>query len=379
MASKKESLLEWVIDQIIKQLRLKKDDHLLYKVEEVMTASRLQNKDDLKPVLLNKKPAEKGWHFVFALPPDITPEDFEKRRKAFETFTNCIVEFKNNGPVLIMSVYKDEFSDKIPFQFDPKPHLNKGMLAPIPIGITPAGKLIVIDLVTLPHMLIGGMTNYGKSVALRGIATSLILAGVQVYIIDHKRVTFSKMSPWIRLAKNDIEGERILSEVINEGYRRLDIIDESGCEKIQELNRKDLPCIAVIVDELTMIASKKSQKYIDDLVHIFRAAGISLILATQRPSAQVWDSFTETRAMLAGRLCFYVSDSTDSQMVLGKGNTRGASLPMVPGRAIWHGDNEQDILLQTMLLDKDTSYQLLQGVPKEVRENEQLSTLLIPG
>jgi S-DNA-T family DNA segregation ATPase FtsK/SpoIIIE len=311
----------------------------------------------------------------------VTLEDFEKRRNAFQTFTNGIVEFVNHGPVVIMSVYQTKFPDQIPYLFDYAYYLKKVMVAPIPIGITPSGKLIVVDLTALPHALIGGMTGYGKSVALRGITTALLLDDVGVSALDYKRVTFSKLAPWIRLAKDEAEGERLLSKVISEGYKRLELLDKHGCEHIRELPKGIRPSYeAIIVDELTMINNKKSQNLIDDLVHIFRAAGYCVILATQRPSAKVWDSFTDTRSMLSGRLCFYVADSTDSQIVLGKGNDRGKELPMIPGRAIWHGEDEQDILLQSMLLSQDGAVQLLCNIPKVVKEkNEQLSEMLPPG
>lgn len=375
-SNKKQSLLDWAIDGLVKQYL--KSDELYFKVEEVISATRLENKDGVRPQLIEKNPAENGWHFTFSLPPGITLEDWEKRRKELQTFTNATIEFKNNGPVLILSVYQVNFPDEIPFSFDVSKH--KKMIAPFPVGKTPSSKLIIIDLASLPHMLVGGMTGYGKSVALRVITTALLLGGVNVSALDYKRVTFSKLAPWIRLAKEEGDGERLLKKVIDIGEERLKYLDSLGYEKVSELPKKIRPPLeAVIIDELTMINNKKSQGYIDDLVHIYRAAGISVILATQRPSANVWDDFTETRSMLSGRLCFYVADTTDSQIVLGKGNNRGNDLPMVKGRAIWHGEDEQDILLQTMFLSQDQAVQLLQGVPKVVKEDEQLPNFVTPG
>lgn len=375
-SNKKQSLLDWAIDGLVKQYL--KSDELYFKVEEVISATRLENKDGVRPQLIEKNPAENGWHLTFSLPPGITLEDWEKRRKELQTFTNATIEFKNNGPVLILSVYQVNFPDEIPFSFDVSKH--KKMIAPFPVGKTPSSKLIIIDLASLPHMLVGGMTGYGKSVALRVITTALLLGGVNVSALDYKRVTFSKLAPWIRLAKEEGDGERLLKKVIDIGEERLKYLDSLGYEKVSELPKKIRPPLeAVIIDELTMINNKKSQGYIDDLVHIYRAAGISVILATQRPSANVWDDFTETRSMLSGRLCFYVADTTDSQIVLGKGNNRGNDLPMVKGRAIWHGEDEQDILLQTMFLSQDQAVQLLQGVPKVVKEDEQLPNFVTPG
>jgi S-DNA-T family DNA segregation ATPase FtsK/SpoIIIE len=377
-SSKKQSLLDWAIDGLVKQFR-NNDDELFFKVEEVISASRLENKDGLRPQLLKKDPGENGWHFVYTLPPGITLDDWEKRRKEFQTFTNATIEFRNNGPVLIMSVYQSAFPDEIPYSFDVAKF--KKMIAPIPIGITPSGKLIIVDLAELPHMLVGGMTGYGKSVALRGISAALLLDGLNVSALDYKRVTFSKLSPWIRLAKEENDGERLLKRLIGIGEERLKFLDARGYEKVIELPKSIRPPLeVVIVDELTMINNKKSQGYIDDLVHVYRAAGISVILSTQRPSAQVWDSFTETRSMLSGRLCFYVADTTDSQIVLGKGDNRGNDLPMVKGRAIWKGEDEQDILLQTMFLSQDKAVELLHDVPKVVKEeDEPLPDFITPG
>lgn len=376
--SKKQSMLDWVISGLVREHMLKNaDNQLFYDIQQVINASRLENKDGLRPQLIHKNPGENGWHFVFSLPPSVILDDFTKRRKEFETYTKSTIEFKENEGTVIMSVYQTEFPDEIPYSFDATKY--KKMIAPFPIGITPSGKVIIIDLATLPHMLVGGMTGYGKSVALRGMTTSLLLDGVNVSALDYKRVTFSKLAPWIRLAKDEEEGERLLSKLIDEGNKKLELLDRHGCEKIQELPKPTRPKFeAIIVDELTMINNKKSQGYIDDLVHIYRAVGYMVILATQRPSAKVWDSFTDTRSMLSGRLCFYVADTTDSQIILGKGNSRGNELPMIPGRAIWHGEDEQDILVQGMFLGQDEAVRLLKDVPKVVKEGEQLPDILNP-
>lgn len=73
--------------------------------------------------------------------------------------------------------------------------------------------------------------------------------------------------------------------------------------------------------------------------------------------------------MLGGRLCFYVSDSTDSQIVLGKGNSKGAELPMIPGRAIWNNDRDQ--VLQAYYLDAEKAVKMLEHLPRKETRHEQ--------
>ncbi len=112
-----------------------------------------------------------------------------------------------------------------------------------------------------------------------------------------------------------------------------------------------------------------------------RSSGISMILATQKPSAKIWDGFTDVRSQLSGAMCFYVRDQTDSQIVLGSGNTRGAELPKMPGRGVWNNDHDQ--IVQSMYLSAKEAQSLLsERVPKGVYEfvsNDKCPERLIPG
>lgn len=235
------------------------------------------------------------------------------------------------------------------------------MIAPIPIGKTPSGKLIVEDLYKLPHVMCGGMTNYGKTSWLIGAMVALLLSGVKVSVIDRKGLDFPRFSPWVNLALTEDETEKLLQLHIREMEKRTKLLKEHNCQNFKEYTEKknDLPYLVLMIDELTQIKSKASQEAIGDLSHLARASGISLILATQKPSGKVWDGFTDTRSMLAGAICFYVRDVMDSQIVLGSGNTRGAELPKKPGRAIWNNDTDQ--MVQSMYLTAREAQSILEA------------------
>ena len=152
-------------------------------------------------------------------------------------------------------------------------------------------------------------------------------------------------------------------------HRRQRILREAECQNFEEYceEHDDLPYLALIIDELTQIKNKKCFEAIGDMSVLSRVSGISMILATQKPAAKLWDGFSGVRSQLAGAMCFYVRDQIDSQIVLGSGNTRGAELPKIKGRAIWNNDN--DVMVQAMYLSAKEAHSILNDkVPKGVYE-----------
>ncbi|MCO5388855.1 MAG: hypothetical protein NHB14_27230 [Desulfosporosinus sp.] len=143
--------------------------------------------------------------------------------------------------------------------------------------------------------------------------------------------------------------------------------------KVQKVQRlKGVQYQVLIIDEAADIEDNASWELIDKLVRKARAGGIGVILATQKPSANTSKGFTDIRSNLAGRLCYYCNgDANDSQVILGKGNSRGSELPAIAGRCIWKWRTEE--LLQSMFLDADRAIEILQAnnVSKVVREFEQ--------
>jgi S-DNA-T family DNA segregation ATPase FtsK/SpoIIIE len=332
-------------------------------IMEVINGLHLENKEGVKPRLMKTHKTETGTDYILSIPPGMTKNDFERNRVAFETFTNSTIEIESAGKRLTIKSHKTEFKKKIAFSFDPK--LYPKMIMPFPVGMTPDGKILVEDLVKLPHMMVGGATNHGKTSYLLGLLVSFILNGARVSVVDRKGVDFPDLGPWINLALNDSDTERMLKEHVDEMHRRLKILQKAHFQNYLEYRKKhnDLPYLVLMVDELTQLRNKKVFEYLGDLSVMGRAAGISLILATQRPSGKLWDGFTDVRSQLAGSICFWVRDLTDSQIILGAGNTRGAELPKKAGMAIFN--NDSDIMVQAMFLDKDGAFSILdRSVPR---------------
>lgn len=346
------SIITWGIKQF-------KDSGIM----EVVSGLHLENKEGAKPVLLKSHKTDTGMDYILSIPPGMTKNDFEKNRVAFETFTNSTIEIESAGKRLTIKSHKTEFKKKIAFEFDPS--LYPKMIVPFPVGMTPDGKLVVEDLVKLPHMMIGGATNYGKTSYLLGIMTAFLLDGAKVSVVDKKGIDFNGLSPWINLALTDDETEELLHCHVIEMHRRLKILRESNMQNHQEYCKKynDLPYLVIMIDELTQLNNKKVYQHIADLSVLSRAAGMSLILATQRPSANLWEGFSSIRSQLAGSACFWVRDSTESQLILGVGNTRGAELPKVQGRFIFN--NDSDIMVQAMYLSTNGAVDILEKSVKK--------------
>jgi S-DNA-T family DNA segregation ATPase FtsK/SpoIIIE len=343
-------------------------------IMEVVKGTHLQNKEGLEPILMKVHKTETGIDYIFALPPGVGKDEFEKNRRHFESYTNSSCEITSKGRKLVLSTHQLVCQDEIKFVFDPT--LYPKMLAPCPIGKTPDGKTIVVDMITLPHMMVGGQTGYGKTSFLLGAMVALLLCGVGVSVIDRKGVDFPRFSPWVNLALDDAGSEQLLNKHIAEMKRRMKLMRESDCQNFAEYREEhELPYLVLFVDELTQIKNKKCFEALGDLSVLSRVAGISLVLATQRPSAKLWDGFTDVRSQLAGAICFYVRDATDSQIVLGSGNTRGAELEKKPGMAIWN--NETDTQIQAMYLSAKEAVSILSNqVPRgaykfETEKSEQ--------
>lgn len=339
-------------------------------VKEVIVGTHLRNKEGEEPYLLKKHKTSTGFDYVFALPAGVDRSDFERERHYFESYLNSIIEIEAAGRKLILKTHKSEFSKEIKFSFDHREYPD--MIAPFPVGMTPDGKTIVEDLYSLPHMMVGGMTGYGKTSFLLVVMVALLLKGCKVSVIDRKEVDFPRFAPWINLALTDAEAEVLLQQYIAEMHHRKRILKETECQNFAEYceEHDDLPYLVLFIDELTQIKNKACFEAIGDMAVLSRVSGISMILATQKPNARIWDGFTDVRSQLDGAMCFHVRDQTDSQVVLGSGNTRGAELPKVKGRAIWNNDN--DVMIQAMYLSAKNAYSILsEHVPKGAYKFEQ--------
>jgi S-DNA-T family DNA segregation ATPase FtsK/SpoIIIE len=226
-------------------------------------------------------------------------------------------------------------------------HNNFGL--PIAIGKKIDNENFIVDLTTMPHLLMAGATGQGKSVGLNAILVSLLYkkhpSQLKLVLVDPKKVELSLYRHIEKhfLAKLPGEEEAIITDtkkVINtlnalciEMDNRYDLLKEAGCRNLREYNEKFvarklnpqkghqyLPFIVLVVDEfadLIMTAGKEVEMPIARLAQLARAVGIHLIIATQRPSVNI---ITGTiKANFPARIAFKVSSKVDSRTILDTG------------------------------------------------------------
>jgi S-DNA-T family DNA segregation ATPase FtsK/SpoIIIE len=212
------------------------------------------------------------------------------------------------------------------------------------LGRDIVGNPVVADLTRMPHLLIAGATGTGKSVGLNAMICSFLYKAtpdeVKLIMIDPKRIELSLYDgiPYlITPVVTDVKkATNALYWAVKEMERRYELLSEKKVRNIQQFNKKiekeivdkpeeglqPLPLIAIVIDELAdlmMAASRDVEMALTRLAQMARAAGIHLILATQRPSVDVLTGII--KANFPTRLTFQVSSKTDSRTII---DTNGA-------------------------------------------------------
>ena len=207
---------------------------------------------------------------------------------------------------------------------------KKDIKLPIALGKSISGVPIVGDLTSMPHLLIAGTTGSGKSVCINTIILSLLYRHTpdkcKFILIDPKMLELSTyegvphlLCPVITEAK---KAASVLGWVVKEMESRYRLMTKEGVRNIDGYNLKHklpMPYIVVVVDEMSdlmLVAGKEIENYIQKLSQMARAAGIHIIMATQRPSVDV---ITGTiKANFPTRISFQVTSKIDSRTILGE-------------------------------------------------------------
>ncbi|MGQ7329497.1 DNA translocase FtsK [Streptococcus suis] len=262
-------------------------------------------------------------------------------------------------------------------------------LLEIPLGKAVNGSVRSFNLARMPHLLVAGSTGSGKSVAVNGIISSILMkAGpdqVKFMMIDPKMVELSVYNDiphlLIPVVTNPRKAARALQKVVDEMEKRYELFSQIGVRnlegynaKVEEFNSRSeekqipLPLIVVIVDELAdlmMVASKEVEDAIIRLGQKARAAGIHMILATQRPSVDVISGLI--KANVPSRVAFAVASGTDSRTILGE---NGAEKLLGRGDMLFHPIGESaPVRLQGSFISDDDVERIVNFV-KEQAEAE---------
>ena len=207
---------------------------------------------------------------------------------------------------------------------------SRELKLPIALGKSISGVPIIGDLTSMPHLLIAGTTGSGKSVCVNTIITSLLYKLspelCKLILIDPKMLELSAyegiphlLSPVITDAKKATSALGWTVKEMNNRYKLMSKVGVRNIDGYNEKHKLKMPYIVVVVDEMSdlmLVAGKEIENYIQKLSQMARAAGIHIIMATQRPSVDV---ITGTiKANFPTRVSFQVSSKIDSRTILGE-------------------------------------------------------------
>ena len=207
---------------------------------------------------------------------------------------------------------------------------SRDLKLPIALGKNISGVPIIGDLTSMPHLLIAGTTGSGKSVCVNTIITSLLYKLspelCKLILIDPKMLELSAyegiphlLSPVITDAKKATSALGWTVKEMNNRYKLMSKVGVRNIDGYNEKHKLKMPYIVVVVDEMSdlmLVAGKEIENYIQKLSQMARAAGIHIIMATQRPSVDV---ITGTiKANFPTRVSFQVSSKIDSRTILGE-------------------------------------------------------------
>ena len=247
------------------------------------------------------------------------------------------------------------------------------------LGKDVAGRIIIGDIAKMPHLLIAGSTGSGKSVCVNTLITSLVYKAkpdeVKLILIDPKVVELSNYNgiphlliPVVTDPKN---AANALTWAVTEMNRRYELFADTQVKDIKSYNEKTdnpLPRIVIIIDELAdlmMVSANDVEDCIHRLAQMARAAGMHLIVATQRPSVDVITGVI--KANIPSRIAFAVSSQTDSRTIIDMG---GAEKLLGKGDMLFYPlGAAKPVRLQGAFISEAESDKIIEHIKNEVGEH----------
>lgn len=272
------------------------------------------------------------YHIIFN--PDITINRIKARCEDLELFfAGSAVDIETDAGDVVIKVTKNNRHVIGLYDFTCNIDNLTDYEIPLIIGQKENGQKLFFDLVNAPHILAGGSTGSGKSVFMHNLIISTLCTGkTALILIDVKRVEFSIYENMPQLAAPISYDARAAFQTLKnlnyEMEKRYKLLKDNHCRTIKEYRKNigRLDYIAVFIDELAdlILSNKKIELELIKLAQLGRAAGIHLIVATQRPDASIISGLI--RSNIPTRVCFAVQKSTDSRIIIdtnGGENLRG--------------------------------------------------------
>jgi S-DNA-T family DNA segregation ATPase FtsK/SpoIIIE len=334
------------------------------KLEELFKTLKIEV-DGKWPKVKERAKTDYGYCIRISLPPGLSTEHFERKQTEIEQFLGNRVKISYNNHNIFLQVYETELESLVRFI----PMKSKGI--EFPIGIEYGGRVATVDLSTgEPHMIIAGESGSGKSTVLRSIITSLILNGITLNLIDLKygaEFSIFRNSKYVKtFAKTKNETYQLLCSLIAEVERRYNLFYDTGCVDFKEYNRKHkdkLNYELLIIDEFADLKrEKQSKELLEDLSAKARACGIHMVLATQRPSADVIDGLIKANCPCI--LGLKTMNALNSRIIIDENGLEDL-------RGMGHGilKNGAPKEVQCYYLDTDTARELVK--PTNIIKNKE--------
>lgn len=359
------------------------------KIAQILYNAGLGDKDSgkAKPLRpLRKSKRDYGTEYAYKFPLGYSFSEFEKKREAIQdglnsrsfidvkTFLRELTKIKLNrkfiadlrqllkqkegerktveldfNGALIVRVYSSQLTERFDYDASLFDRLRGWE---IPVGTT-LTKLVRHDFDKHAHVIVAGMTDYGKSVFLKNIITTLVARqtkNLKLFLVDLKGGLcfnrFRNLEQVEGVAKNPAEARAMLTLAQAKMEKVMDHLLLHGYEDIKEAGIEERNF--VIIDESADIADDKvCQEIITDIARRGRAAGFRLVLATQYPTNETLKS--QVRQNISAQICFRLKTEIASRAVLDEGGAE--LLPLIKGRAIYRTDRK--IIVQTPFISNE--------------------------
>lgn len=341
------------------------------KIQRGIDQLDLKNGLDTPPKLKKLRQLDSMRKELTIFCPGIGIERFEDKKNSLQTSLGVKVEsfiedYKSKGVKIILT--ERELPRFVSFKDSSSELKTDGDFL---IGMSESG-LRIESIKNLPHVLIAGSTGGGKSVFLKQMLLGLLKSTprLQMYLIDLKGglelIDFSPL-PNVRIVKTEKEAVQLLKKVTQEMKDRFSYLEKNRLKQIvPERDKKDR--IVVAIDESSVLYTKGSEDewhsklvfearfLTDEIAKLSRAAGIHLILATQKVSKETVD--TKVQENMSGKMCFKMNTIQGSVTILGSKDAH--ELSAIPGRGIWSMGSEMMEVQAPMLSEKELDEEILE-------------------